>query len=52
MAAAHTLKEQLAQINLLESEIARKRIDESLSRIMRENDNALDIRQATHQGGQ
>ena len=47
--AAHTLA---AQIEALEAEIAKRRLGESLDRIEHEADEMLDIKQATHEGGQ
>ena len=50
--AAHTLREQLAMMRELEILIAQKRIEESYQRIIKDADEALDIRKATSEGGQ
>jgi ethanolamine utilization cobalamin adenosyltransferase len=50
--AAHTLREQLAMMRELEILIAQKRIEESYQRIIKDADEALDIKRATSEGGQ
>lgn len=50
--AAHNLSEQLAMMRELEILIAQKRIEESYQRIIKDADEALDIKQATSEGGQ
>ena len=52
MDIAHTLQHQLDSIKLLEQIIAKRRLGESLDRIEAEADETLDIKQATHEGGQ
>jgi hypothetical protein len=50
--ATHTLPEQLAMMRHLEGEIAKRRIGESYERILKDADEALDIKRATSEGGQ
>lgn len=50
--ATHTLAEQLAMMREVELLIAKRRIEESYERIMKDADEALDIKYATHEGGQ
>lgn len=50
--ATHTLAEQLAMMREIEILISKKRIEESYERILKDADEALDIKSATHEGGQ
>lgn len=50
--ATHTLQEQLAMMRELEALIAKKRINESCEHLLRDVDEELDIKSATHEGGQ
>lgn len=50
--AAHTLCDQLRLMRELEILIAQKRIEESYQRIIKDADEALDIKRATSEGGQ
>lgn len=50
--ASRTMSEQLAMMRELEMLIAKKRIEESYQRIIKDADEALDIKQATSEGGQ
>ena len=50
--AAHNLREQLQMMRELEILINKRRIEESYQRIVKDADEALDIRKATSEGGQ